>query len=314
MQFSTLTLDRNVNWDSALRRYRPSRIPAIPRVFTAPISPVVDSNRIAMPESITTLPSELLCKVFGHLEHIGTATSLSQTCRRMHDEWLAHRRVLSMVLIPQHPVFWRFPEAATSDKTTTSLWAYARDYDDALGGRFSSPMLSRESNLHISDGNEDGSVTAKRIMKTARDVRAVARAVDSQICTYADEKGETRWPDVFQEKQYAIGRMLYKFLTRITTGQLERLAGPPDTLPQPNQAIDDDNLWELAAFVANHPELVPEGFPDLRGMINPKYLSLEERHRYRNGFYFAVIDAVRNDYQHLHTWNDLVSWLRGGGW
>jgi hypothetical protein len=269
-----------------------------------------------MPESITTLPSELIYKVFGNLEHIGTATNLSQTCRRMYDVWRAHRHVLSMSLAPYHPVFWRYSESTTSDETATSLWQLALDYDDALGGKFSSSVLLWASNLHISDGNKDGFATAKRIVQTAGAFRAVARGVDLQICTYSDGNGEARWPAKFQEKQYAIGRMLYKFLTRIITGQFERLAGPriPDRAPLMDDSIEGDNLWEFAAFVANHPELVPDGFPDLGGMINPENLSANERRRYQNGWYRVVMEAIRNDYHYLHSMRDVCVFMRFLGW
>jgi hypothetical protein len=36
-----------------------------------------------MPESITTLPPELILKVFRSVDEITTATRLSQTCRRV---------------------------------------------------------------------------------------------------------------------------------------------------------------------------------------------------------------------------------------
>jgi hypothetical protein len=93
-----------------------------------------------MPEFIT-LPTELIFKVFGHLDHIGTATKLSRTCRRMHDAWHILRSDLSMALVPHHPLFWEFPERDASDQPITSLWQYALDYENAIPGKFSSSVM-----------------------------------------------------------------------------------------------------------------------------------------------------------------------------
>jgi hypothetical protein len=248
-----------------------------------------------MPESITTLPPELIYKVFGCLEHIGTATSLSQTCRLMHDAWRAHRHVLSMALVPHHPVFWKHPERPSSDQATTSLWQHAKDYDNEIRGKFSSSVLLWASDLQISDKNEDGLVTAKRILNTARAIRIVARRASWQICKYSEER--IKWfrdeEDWRLYSQYGMGRMLYKFITRFIDRQEHPFAAPND------DTMEIYGWWELACFVANHPELVPDGFPDLSGMLAPEDVTPLERHSYETDSFVYVVDAVQREYEEL---------------
>jgi hypothetical protein len=237
-----------------------------------------------MPASITTLPPELIFKIFGNLDRIGTATRLSQTCRAMRDTWRAHRRVLSMTLVQHHPVFWRYEDRYKTDKMVTSLWEYAKVYDDALGGKFSSSVLSWASNLHIPEGNGDGFVTAKRILQMARSVRRVALMAHQLFFEFA--VGQTTY---FRDEEYFrvyaeyyIGRMLYMYITMSITKQ---------PYPRIGRGQMNDICW-LASFVNRHLTL-PAGFPALGRRINGGF-DWEERDLHATATCPRVIEGVEN--------------------
>jgi hypothetical protein len=97
-------------------------------------------SALQMPETITTLPPELIVKIFRSLDHVGTAVRLSKTCRLMHDVWLANDSKLSLELVPSHPAFWKDPNLKPSNKPIISLWDHAVEYENARQGRFSLSM------------------------------------------------------------------------------------------------------------------------------------------------------------------------------
>jgi hypothetical protein len=104
--------------------------------FRSPLPPPVTTTR-EMPETIITLPPELIIKVFRSLDHFGTALKLSATCRLLYDIWRSNESMLRMELLPFHPVFWEYYNIEPKpDGPAISLWEYALEHENARQGMF----------------------------------------------------------------------------------------------------------------------------------------------------------------------------------
>jgi hypothetical protein len=90
-----------------------------------------------MPQTIITLPPELIVKIFRSLDNVATALRLSETCQLMYDVWRSNESVLIKELLPYHPAFWQYPNIEPSDKPSVSLWGNVLEYENARGGKFS---------------------------------------------------------------------------------------------------------------------------------------------------------------------------------
>jgi hypothetical protein len=95
-----------------------------------------------MPESLTTLPPEIVFKVFRNVDQPSTATALSQTCRLTHDVWLANRDTLSMALVPKHRILHWQP-----NRRLKPLWEHALEYETTRRGKYL-----------LKEGREEGDV------------------------------------------------------------------------------------------------------------------------------------------------------------
>jgi hypothetical protein len=94
--------------------------------------------------------------------------------------------------------------------------------------------------------------------------------------------------------QFAIGRMLFKIITR-----MEQKAAADTVEPlQDEFDLDEDwDLLELARFVANHSYLGMHmrGPPDLREILYPEDVSPIMKYQIRDSLWENLVDAVANE-------------------
>jgi hypothetical protein len=225
-----------------------------------------------MPESLTTLGPELHVIIFKFLDHIGTATQLSQTCRRLYSVWLANRCSICKALPPTcHPLLCEFqqptwnplnPREPPPMVRNVSLWKDALKLERALAGKqthclsqlhfLQLRLLAERREDEEKLEKEDSFVTARRILTTAYTVRHAARVVYSHLDEYCNDtvrfasrpcKAHDAWK---RYGEYVIAQFFYKILIRIHrnekifTGCLEDVG--PQSLCE--LVVDDDYQLE----------------------------------------------------------------------
>ncbi|KAF8541843.1 hypothetical protein BDD12DRAFT_908359 [Trichophaea hybrida] len=218
-----------------------------------------------MPASITTLPPELIGKVFRSLDRCCDATHLAQTSPLMYAVWRDNRSALCKVLVWNNPLFWR----------------YSKSNDNSAHSFFPSDLLST---IEVSDGvtlvesakqlerarpdydeHEDGFVAAKRIVASAFQVRDVASDIVWQINEYWEgscpfeyrSQEETAW---FRLAEPTIGRMLYRLLIYHYRGEKIRYR-KRSSLQINGEVVSKKGLSQLIDFIVQHDWEFPDVAP-----------------------------------------------------
>jgi hypothetical protein len=251
-----------------------------------------------MSELITTLPPEIVLKVFRSVDKISTATRLSQTCRLMHGVWLANRSSLSMALVAKHRrLRWQ------PDRRLKPLWEHALEYETTRRGKFfllgeRGPCLNL-TNLDFSDYNptQDGFVTAKRILDTARRVRRTAFDIYELVMDYSEGAGRTSG----EENTYCFKRLAPPIIARTLYTLL--------TMLDHHQSVDagPDILYAVCRFVANHSptlpwnhnEVISDGFPYLGELLRPEDVSAGNKYQIQEYEFVEVIYRIEDEYEVL---------------